>query len=262
MAKTTRLFHRFREHETVTFLGFKREGRRMSYRDSCGRELSHPVQAGLEIDFDAIAPGTPLRVQFGEATNWTSSMMGGGRYLKVGNRHMQIQAYTGCHCVTAIAHPDPRVPLVAALAMAHGFGPEVAADHLRYFGDGASTLQTRYEYPKERWSRRSKSLPVGMRNEKGVLMVSAELGEGVRLSDRFVVLTGRQLPAAVLEALPGRAASSVVSHPILDHPDIVVAEAGTTPDGLSIRLDLDCPMLTPTEAIAVLPAPPALPMAA
>lgn len=257
-----RLFHRFKAHETLTVVRYDSGKRRLTCRNDEGHEGDHVLQCGMSIDFENLAEGTRLHVQYGEITNDTSSVMGGLRWHQYGNRTIRRQIYTGGTCINAIAHANPLVQAPTVRMMQEVFGADDAIAHLRHYAEGASTLQTEIKLPRERYSRRTPTIGLEMRIEKGVLWAEKSIGGGIMLRGLHMTLNGIQLPDVVLAALGGRHASDLVEHPFLRDPELVIKTAHRWNDDSPVMVQFEPLLLTPEEAIVRIQRDQALPLAA
>jgi len=218
---TTRIFNRFRPHETGTVVTYDAEAKMLRYMRDEGGESCLALQTGLDFDTTTLLPGARVRLQIGKMTNHSSTMRGGARYYRYGNRTVRQQMYTGCECISAIAHIVPKVSLLGLRAMEHYFGPQDAADHLRHYGACASTLQTEINHgngSRYRLSTRS----IEIRISKGVLHAGTKLHEHLDLNMYGLVFPAGDLPESVATALIGRPFSTIVAHPAIMDDDLVI----------------------------------------
>lgn len=238
----SRLFHRFRQHTTGTFVRWTRSEKHWEpykptgivYIPSHGeREVEIPLQSDLDVNHDTFATGDTIRLQFGEMTRHSSMQRGGTRYMKMpGRTAKQTQIYAGCHCVNAIAHARPRVALLTIHLMVHRFGAEEAAKHLRDWREGASTRQTEIEAKRYR----SELDYLVLRTEKDLLLADLRISPEIRVNGRKILLTA-QVPDTVLTALPGMPAAILCDHPLMADPTLVVGGASATESTITITID-------------------------
>lgn len=221
---TQRLFWRFKAHDSGTFVAWH-DTTHLVYRsdDANGQEVRVMLQsqAGERIDKSAYVDGLPIRVQFGEASKWTSQMNGGTRWMTFprhgGVTHRRVDALVGHHCVTAITHADPRVALLSLHAMLDQFGPGETLRHLGDFADGASSLQTEISLRRSRYERGASSFAI----HKGLLCMHRRIGDDMWIDGRALHFSG-QFPESVLLALPGRMLSSLLEHAATSDPSLTI----------------------------------------
>ena len=237
-----RIFHRYRPHETGTFVAWE-DSKRIVYRRDDGREVKWRLQTGLDVDKTDYRPGMAIGVQLGEMTRQSSHAHGGTRR---NHRGRIIDAYVGYACVSAISLPRPRLHRMTLRLMEHELGAEATLEHLRHWAAGASSLQTRIEVPGP--TRRSISMVLTI--SRSLLCAERGIAPGARVMGGAINMTAT-LPDAVVAALPGRPVGAVVDHPVFADRDLVVSEARKW-DG-TVRLETD-DVLDVADAIAILEA--------
>lgn len=218
MTKPKRLFHRFRQHETVTVVSYDREKRKLTYDIEGGAGgLCDRLQAGMDFDCTTLQAGVRLRLQYGETTRWTSSMAGGTRRLVIGGRTYIHQIHAGSRCISAIAHVQPRVTLLGLRAMEHILGPDETARHLADFAKDGSSLQTEID-------EKQVGKPLWMRIENGILRAGAVLMRDplLRIENGFVQVRCGDLPETLVNALTGEHVGALVDHPALRDTEFVI----------------------------------------
>jgi hypothetical protein len=249
-----RLFNRFRAHRSGTFISYDHETRTLTWRpDGSPGKVDDWIQHGLDIDLENIAPGTRLRVQDGEINNESSNMRGGRRWLAIGPRGSlrETSIYTGYACITAIAHPQPRISLVALRLLERVFLPHVVPVHLRHFGEAASTRQTELTVRTNRWD-------LDMRVRNGRLTAMRRLSNSVTVDEDKVAFDCEGMPDTLISALPGRPLRDLVRHPALMDDDLVIDRVTHSTMDTRAWAHIHPVALTPDEAIARLSPPVAL----
>lgn len=254
-ANPRRLFNRFRHHAMVTVVSYDDEKRRLTYDPDKGAAgCRDRLQAGLDFDASDLKPGARLRIQYGEATRWTSTMHGGYRRLVSGGRSFNGHVLTGTRCINAIAHPNPRVTLLGLRAMEHVLGAEETAFHLGHFTRDASSLQTEID-------EKATGKALSLRIEKGVLRADAVLlrEPHLKIGNGFVQVRCGDLPETLVNALIGQHVGALVDHPALRDDEFTIERRHV--DCSNSNFFLASTVLTVDEALARL-RPAALPKAA
>lgn len=255
-----RLFHRYNPHETITFLSYEKEKRRIAYLDGEGREMDTVLQNGISFDIESVNKGDRLRVQYGTITNGTSAMMGGTRWnshhIKLMNgqvrtKYVMSQIYTDGRCINAIGHDAPKVELSSLLLMERFFGSKEVRRHLSDFKAGASTKQTEIQV---KCGRRKPNFNMSM--NCGILYASGKIADRIYLGYGTITVQEVGLSETVLTSLPGRRLADLVAIPGWMHDDLVIQRA--QPDMDAIRVHLRTRLLSVEEALDRIADPVAL----
>lgn len=219
-----RLFWRFNAHDTGTFVRW--DNKHIVYKPTCEdrpeQRVMMQAECMSEISREDYTPGTPIRLQFGEASRWTSQVNGGTRFESIktyGGRYknIRVDAYVGCHCVTAISHAKPRIALLSLHAMLDELGVEETLVHLQNFADGASTLQKEISLARWRKDYGASSFTI----EKGLLLMNRRLADRLRVEGRRLIFWA-DLPESLLLALPGRPLSTILNHDVTRDPRLII----------------------------------------
>lgn len=240
-----RIFNRFREHRQGVFQSYDPETKVMTWlADGASGPAEEWVQHGLEIDLESIATGTRLRIQDGPMTRHSSDMRGGRRYIAGPRGSLrEVSAYTGAPCISAIAHPCPRISLVALRLLEAVFLPDYVPGHIRDYAAGASTRQDRAVVRTNRWD-------LNLRIRDGLLTASRRLSNSVIVEGDRIAFDCEGMPDTLIAALHGRPVRDLVGHHALTDDDLLIDRIRRSTTDTRAWADIVPVILSPDEALA------------